>query len=290
MLLPLYQAGSLTLPDGANLPYLTFGNGPLPFLIIPGGSDGWATVADSAPLLAWFHRSRARSQRLLLLSRRQPIPANFTAEQYALDFLWAMDQLQWERAVVECNSAGGPIGQLMAVKAPHRVSGLVLQCTAHRADRQARLAIRLWALLARQQRWSDLIWSTLEYGLQPQTARRARAWRPCRPLLGLFNRPRDGKRLSRVFEGLLAIDNRPILPHIVCPTLVIGGEEDRIFSARLQREMAALIPNSRLILYPGHGHLLNRRQSDYAREVDAFGRAVWQLAEPVEAGFSPAFG
>jgi len=35
---------------------------------------------------------------------------------------------------------------------------------------------------------------------------------------------------------------------------VIGGREDRIISSDLQREMARLIPNSRLVLYEGYGH------------------------------------
>jgi pimeloyl-ACP methyl ester carboxylesterase len=60
--------------------------------------------------------------------------------------------------------------------------------------------------------------------------------------------------LVRLLGALTTLDQQELLPHIVCPSLIIGGEEDRIISAALQREMAALIPQSRLILYPGYGH------------------------------------
>ena len=74
----------------------------------------------------------------------------------------------------------------------------------------------------------------------------------------------------RVFESLFNLDNRPILPRISCPALVIGGEDDRVVPADVQREIVALIPESRLILYPGYGHSNDQESPDYARHVDLF--------------------
>ena len=69
---------------------------------------------------------------------------------------------------------------------------------------------------------------------------------------------------------LLYLDNTSILPRIVCPTLVIGGEEDRVIDASVQREMAELIPNSHLKLYPGYGHGNSFENPEYSREVERF--------------------
>ena len=69
---------------------------------------------------------------------------------------------------------------------------------------------------------------------------------------------------------MLNLDNRPILPRISCPALVIGGEDDRVVPADVQREIAALIPESRLILYPDYGHSNDQESPDYARHVDLF--------------------
>jgi pimeloyl-ACP methyl ester carboxylesterase len=66
-----------------------------------------------------------------------------------------------------------------------------------------------------------------------------------------------------LLDGLMALDNSAILPEIACPTLVIGGEDDRIIAASLQREMAALIPNSHLVLYRGHGHAAPVEHPEY---------------------------
>ena len=50
-------------------------------------------------------------------------------------------------------------------------------------------------------------------------------------------------------------DNRKILASISCPTLVVCGEEDVLTPPEIHREMAENIPNARLELIPGCGHL-----------------------------------
>jgi pimeloyl-ACP methyl ester carboxylesterase len=50
-------------------------------------------------------------------------------------------------------------------------------------------------------------------------------------------------------------DSRPELPSIRCPTLVLVGEGDQLTPPALSEEMAALIPNSRLVKVPDCGHL-----------------------------------
>ena len=50
-------------------------------------------------------------------------------------------------------------------------------------------------------------------------------------------------------------DNRMILASISCPTLVICGEEDVLTPPEIHREVAENIPNARLELIPGCGHL-----------------------------------
>ena len=114
--MPGYRKGCLRLPDGDRIPYLTLGDGPVSVIYIPGAGDGLSTITDAALRLAFYFRKRLSSYRMLLLSRRQPIPRSFTIEQHADDCLWAVERLGWEPLVVECNSAGGPIGQWIAPK------------------------------------------------------------------------------------------------------------------------------------------------------------------------------
>ncbi len=50
-------------------------------------------------------------------------------------------------------------------------------------------------------------------------------------------------------------DSRDALGAITCPTLVIGGLEDKVAPPKLSEEMAAAIPGAQLHLLPATGHL-----------------------------------
>ena len=50
----------------------------------------------------------------------------------------------------------------------------------------------------------------------------------------------------------LALERR--LQRLTCPTLVIGGEEDRLIPNEMSDRYAQVLPNSRLLRIPGTGH------------------------------------
>jgi pimeloyl-ACP methyl ester carboxylesterase len=50
-------------------------------------------------------------------------------------------------------------------------------------------------------------------------------------------------------------DNRPLLPTIKCPTLVVVGREDALTPLELAQEIAAGIPGAKLEIIPDCGHL-----------------------------------
>ncbi len=50
-------------------------------------------------------------------------------------------------------------------------------------------------------------------------------------------------------------DNRPLLPGIKCPTLVVVGREDVLTPIELAQEMVSRIPGARLEIIPDCGHL-----------------------------------
>jgi pimeloyl-ACP methyl ester carboxylesterase len=84
-----------------------------------------------------------------------------------------------------------------------------------------------------------------------------------RPILRLVPPPRSPRRFLHLLDGLARLDTRAIIPHIRCPTLIVGGEHDRIVSAELQREMAGLIPDSRLVIYASRGHATSVEHRGY---------------------------
>ena len=50
------------------------------------------------------------------------------------------------------------------------------------------------------------------------------------------------------------VDSRPHLPSITCPTLLLGGRQDRVTPLELHEEMARLIPNAALVPVEDSGH------------------------------------
>ena len=57
-------------------------------------------------------------------------------------------------------------------------------------------------------------------------------------------------------------DSRPGLSRIQCPTLVLCGHEDKATPVELHREIAADIPNARLVVVPECGHLAPLERPD----------------------------
>ncbi len=270
-MIPYFRSGVISTSNEAAIPYVLIGSGSTPVVVLPGAGDGPAPVDEAALRLALFYRGRRHSFRLLVLGRREPFPASRDLEKQADDWIFAIERLGWPPSVLECNSAGGPVGQIIAVRRPDLVRGLVLSCTYHRDNEVTRAILEHWIHLARERRWGEFTWSSVEETLRPETVARMR---PLRPILGLVGRPRDPERVANVLACLRDFDNRPILPSIARPTLVIGGEDDRVIPAEIQREMASLIPSSRLELYPGYGHGNDQENPDYERQFGEFVRSL----------------
>jgi 3-oxoadipate enol-lactonase len=264
------RVGGFQTKDGAVLHYMTLGVGALPVAVIPGAADGLATLERTATRLALYFLKRRPRYRLLILSRRQPVPVDFGVERHAEDMLEVIRYLKWPPCILECNSAGGPIGQHMAVRAPEQVRALILSCTLHRSNPHTTGVLQHWLDLIAHQKWAEFAWSSIQLTYRASTVRRYRLLRPVLPWLA--PPPRDPHRISHVLQELLDFDNRHLLPAIACPTLVTGGAEDQIIPAEIQSEMAGLIPDSELTLYQGFGHGNDQENPAYEREVLALSR------------------
>lgn len=76
-------------------------------------------------------------------------------------------------------------------------------------------------------------------------------------------------------EAVWLADQTDRVAAIDVPTLVIVGEEDRATPPQLSEDLAALIPDARLEMIPGAGHIANlERPAEFDRIVEEFIRAV----------------
>ena len=67
-------------------------------------------------------------------------------------------------------------------------------------------------------------------------------------------------------------DAYAVLDRIACPTLVIGGTDDRIVTAEASAEIADRIPDCKRFMYDGLGHGLYEEAPDFLDRVAEFCR------------------
>jgi pimeloyl-ACP methyl ester carboxylesterase len=165
-----------------------------------------------------------------------------------------------ERFALAGLSMGGYIAQQIVLQAPERVTRLALLDTGARADTPERIERRLqlnelarregagrvqeeiMPLLICKHRLADKAYTDLIVQMAVDTGTEA------------FLR----QHAALMSRG----DNRPLLPAIHCPTLVLVGRQDILTPLELSEEIAAAIPGARLEIIEDCGHLSTLEQPE----------------------------
>ncbi len=258
--------GQVTMGN-AQMSYASFGHGKKAFVILPGLSDGLTTVRGKALLLAKPYRLFFDRYTVWMFSRKDPLPESESIFGMAEDQALAMQALGLEKASVMGVSEGGMIAQALAIRHPECVERLVLAVTAPRVNTMIRERINAWADLAKQGDHRRLMIDTAENSYSEQYLKK---YRKLYPLLGHIGRPKDYSRFLTNAGAILSFDAVNELHRITCPTLIIGGEEDRIVGIEASREMKERIPGSRLYVYPGLGHAAYEEAGDFNERIFGF--------------------
>lgn len=209
-------------------------------------------------LLPWIsRRHRAILFDNLGTGSSTPVRSRLTMRALADDAGAVLDAAGVSSAHVIGASMGGMIAQHFALDHPERVRSLVLACTAA-GGRNGAPPWRLLATAALRpvlgaSRTFPLVVPALYAGATIEQ-------RPERMREDLKRRIEDGTSPLTVYAQMGAIgghDVRARLPELEgVPTLVLHGLEDRLVPLERGRELAELIPGSRLELIPSCGHLL----------------------------------
>ena len=166
-----------------------------------------------------------------------------------------MDALGLERAVIGGNSLGGLAAWRFAAAAPERVSALILVSPGAYPNRGVadaplsppapfafflRNPTEAGVALALQGVYAD------KRVMTPDVVRRATA---------LMRQPGNGDAFVESIEEFSLPDPEPLLSALTAPTLILWGADDKVIPSEQGARMAAVIPRSELIVYPGVGHL-----------------------------------
>jgi pimeloyl-ACP methyl ester carboxylesterase len=176
---------------------------------------------------------------------RSDPPGRRSVAAYAESVRELMEHLDIGRAILAGQSMGGAIAQTMALQMSDRVAGLVLIGTA------ARLAVNpviLNTILNDPVAVADLF---VRWYWAKETGDRLRALGK-KQLLAIDPQVTYGDYLA-----CDAFDLTDQLAQITAPTLIIGGEADKMTPFSLSESLAAQISRSTLVKLEGAGHLLH---------------------------------
>ena len=95
----LWNAKNGRVPlNGSSMSYVSFGSGAKKLVILPGLSDGLATVEGKALLLAKPYQPYLNDFTVYMFSRRDPLPDGHSIRDMAADQAAALQELGVERA------------------------------------------------------------------------------------------------------------------------------------------------------------------------------------------------
>jgi pimeloyl-ACP methyl ester carboxylesterase len=258
-----------TFPNG--MEYLTWGSGPRTLLFISGGPGSSIPTGLFRRITArWFAPFVAAGYAAWLVTRRRHMPEGHTVAGIADDFAGLVgDQFGGSVDLLVGESFGGMIAQHLAGEHPGvcaRVALVVAGCevSAWGKEVDGRVADGL--------RKGDRIAAAAAFAEYVMPGDRLR---PVRRLLapliakGVIDASPAQDMLIEV-EAEIAFDSRPVLPRIAVPVLLVCGDRDQFFSRRVIRETAELIPDSRIVWYPGMAHVRAASSSRVPRDVLAF--------------------
>lgn len=244
--------------------YIAFGKGDKNLIILPGLGDGLRSVKGTALTMAIMYRIFAKDFRVYMFSRGRELPENADTAYMARELAAAMDVLGIERACVLGVSMGGAIAQYLAAEYPERVEKLVLAVSYAGVNETVRESVAPWIELAEKGDFAAVFADTAE---RSYTGKKLRLYRPLYPIIGRLTAPGDPRRFVTMARACLGHDARALLHKIKAPTLVIGGDCDKVVGGGAAAELAALIDGAGLYVYRGFSHGLYEETPDFNKRV-----------------------
>ena len=247
--------------------FVSFGNGDKRLLMIPGLSDGLKTVKGMAAVMATMYKSFAKSHRVYIMSRKNYLEKGYSTRDMAADYKTALEKLGISQADVFGVSQGGMIAQYIAIDYPVLVEKLVLAVTLSKQNETVQNVVGNWIKMAEANDYKSIFIDTAEKSF---TEKRLKKYRPLYPLLSKTGKPKSFDRFIIQANACITHNAYNELDKIKCPTLVIGGDSDKVTGPGTSEEIAGKITNSKLKIFEGYGHGVYDEAKEFNRLVLEF--------------------
>lgn len=250
-----------------NMNYVSFGHGSKAFIVLPGLSDGLLTVKGKALLLAKPYLKFFQDYTVYMFSRKNEMPEDYSIRDMAADQAKALKELRITKVSVMGVSQGGMIAQFLAIDYPELVEKLVIAVSAPRVNEIIHNAVSAWMEMAVAGDQKSLMIDTAEKGYSEKYLKK---YRKLYPVIGKIGKPRNYDRFLINAKAILGFDAYEELYKIICPTYIIGGDEDKTVGVKASYEMKEQIEHSELYIYKGLGHAAYEEAEDFYQRVYAF--------------------
>ena len=248
----------------SEMDYISFGNGNRDLIMLPGLGDGLTTVKGMALVFSVLYRIYAKEFRVYVFSRKNHMQEGYSTREMAKDQAEAMAALGISKADVIGISQGGMIAQYLAIDYPDLVNRLILVVTSAKPNEITEEVVGAWMEMASQGNYRDLMVDTAEKSYSESYLKKYRLFYP---LLGRMGKPKSFKRFLIQAASCIAHDAYAELDKIICPTLVIGGDCDKIVGPASASAIADKIKGSELFIYKGLGHAAYEEAKDFHERV-----------------------
>ena len=178
----------------------------------------------------------------------------YSTREMAKDHAEAMTVLGISKADVLGISQGGMIAQYLAIDYPDMVNKLILAVTSADSNEIIKKVVSAWCEMAKQENYKDLMIDTAE---KSYSERYLKKYRRIYPFIGRIGKPKSFERFLIQAVSCISHNAYAELNKIVCPTLVIGGDCDKIVGTT----------HSELFIYNGLGHAAYEEAKDFNKQV-----------------------
>src|SRR3954447_17337231 len=252
----------------------------------------WESTGEGPPVLlvmglglsggAWWRTVDALSRRFRVITfdnrgvgRSRGITPAYTTEALADDAVAVLDALEITRANVYGLSLGGMVAQQIALRHPRRVRSLVLGATTPGGRRAKTADDEVMSFFYNRDKRprEEAAWASVAYNY----GRRCREQHADRIAEDIRRRlaakfDEDAYKAQLMAAALHNCTSR--LDRIEVPALVVHGEDDRVVPVASAHLIASRLPQGRLHLLEGTGHLYTTEAPEADAEVARFLAAV----------------
>ena len=255
--------------DNTEMYYASFGRGEQKLVVLPGLSDGLATVKGKALILAAPYKRFLQDYTVFMFSRKNRMSEGYSIRDMAKDQAMAMNELGISKAAVMGVSQGGMIAQYLAIDHPEMVERLILAVTVPYANEVVREVVESWIQMAKAHDHISLMCDTAEKMYSEAYLKKNRK---LFPLIARLTKPKSYERFFRNAYAILQFDARKELEKIKGPTLIIAGDDDKTVGNEGCYELHCNIAGSDIYIYEGLGHGTFEEAKDFYDRVYEFCR------------------